>query len=302
MRVAVTGSSGLIGRAVVERLHQGGHQAIPVLRGEAGGRSASGTTAVFWDPAEGEIDSAGLEGLDAVIHLAGEPIAARRWSTRQKRRIANSRSRGTRVLAEALAYLRKPPEVLVSASAIGWYGSRGDEQLDESFGPGDDFLAGVCRDWEAAAAPARAAGIRVCHPRTGIVLSPAGGALASLLTPFRLGLGGRVGDGSQWMSWITLDDEVSALMWLLRANLDGPVNLTAPNPATNREFTAALGKALRRPTLLPTPKLALAARLGRELAEALLYSSARVVPSVLETDGFKFAHPQLAPALKALLT
>lgn len=302
MRVAVTGSSGLIGRAVVERLHRGGHQAIPVLRGEAGGQSAGGTPAVFWDPAEGEIDGAGLEGLDAVIHLAGEPIAARRWSPRQKRRITESRSRGTRVLAEALACLREPPEVLVSASAIGWYGSRGDERLDESSGPGDDFLAGVCRDWEAAAAPARDAGIRVCHPRTGIVLSPAGGALASLLTPFRLGLGGRVGDGSQWMSWITLDDEVSALMWLLRADLDGPVNLTAPNPVTNREFTAVLGRALRRPTLLPTPKLALTARLGRELAEALLYSSARVMPSVLEADGFEFAHPQLAPALKALLT
>ena len=302
MRVAVTGSTGLIGRAVMARLRAAEHQAMPVLRPATGGAARPDMPAVRWDPEAGTIDRAALEGLDAVIHLAGEPIAARRWTPEHKRRITHSRTRGTSLLAEALAGLDAPPGALVSASAVGWYGSRGDERLDESSDPGDGFLARVCRDWEAAAEPARAAGIRVCHPRTGIVLSPSGGALAQLLTPFRLGLGGRTGSGRQWMSWITLQDEVSALLWLIAADVEGAVNLTAPNPVTNRHFAAALGKALRRPAVLPTPRLALRARLGGELAEALLYSSARAAPSVLLTNGFEFAHPDLEPALKSLLT
>ena len=303
MRVAVTGASGLIGRALVERLEAAGHWAVPVVRtGDSRREPTSGDRPTLrWDPDAGEIDAAGLEGLDAVFHLAGEPIAARRWSPEQKQRIAESRIQGTTVLAEALAGLSKPPGVLVSASAIGYYGSRSDEPLDESSSGGDDFLAQVCRDWEAAADPARSAGIRVVHPRTGVVLSQSGGALAEMLPFFRLGLGGRVGDGRQWMSWITLHDEVEALMWLLTADLEGPVNLTAPEPVTNRELTKALGRALRRPTLLPTPKPALWARLGRELTEALLYSSARVQPTALLDNGFTFNHPDIATALTAAL-
>ena len=300
MRVAVTGSTGLIGRALVERLEAGGHQAVRLVR-PRGSRGSDPSTAVVWDPTAPEFDAGGLEGLDAVVHLAGEPIAARRWSPDQKARIADSRVRGTAVLAQALARLSEPPGVLVSASAIGYYGSRGDELLDESSSAGRDFLAQVCRDWETAADPARAAGIRVAHPRTGVVLSRSGGALAEMLPFFRLGIGGRVGDGRQWMSWITLHDEVEALMWLITADVEGPVNLTAPEPVTNRELTAALGRALRRPTLLPTPKPALWAKLGRELTEALLYSSARVEPAVLTRRGFDFAHPDIATGLAAVL-
>ncbi len=300
MRVAVTGSTGLIGRALVERLEAAGHQAVRVVRPD-GSQGHDPSASVAWDPVASRIDAEGLEGLDAVVHLAGEPIAARRWSPDQKERIASSRVHPTTMLAQALARLDAPPAVLVSASAIGYYGSRGDEVLDESSSGGDDFLAGVCCEWEAAAEPARAAGIRVAHPRTGVVLSRSGGALAEMLPFFRLGIGGRIGSGRQWMSWITLHDEVEALMWLLDADVEGPVNLTAPEPVTNRELTAALGRALRRPTLLPTPKPALWAKLGRELTDALLYSSARVEPAVLQHRGFTFAHPDITTALAAVL-
>lgn len=300
MRIAVTGSTGLIGRALVERLEAGGHQVVRVVRpGRSEGLAPS--MSVAWNPAVSRIDAEGLEGLDAVVHLAGEPIAARRWSPEQKERIAQSRVQGTALLAQTLARLDAPPAVLISGSAIGYYGDRGDELLDESSSGGDDFLAGVCRDWEAAADPARAASIRVAHPRTGVVLSRSGGALAEMLPFFRLGIGGRIGDGSQWMSWISLHDEVEALMWLLEADVEGPVNLTAPEPVTNRELTAALGRALRRPAVLPTPKPALWAKLGRELTEALLYSSARVAPAVLQRRGFTFAHPDITAGLAAVL-
>ncbi len=300
MRIAVTGSTGLIGQALVEGLESRGHEAVRVVR--PGGSHGSGpSTSVVWDPTAPEFDAGGLEGFDAVVHLAGEPIAARRWSPDQKARIAESRVRGTAVLAQALAQLSEPPGVLVSASAIGYYGGRGDELLDESSSAGRDFLAEVCRDWETAADPARAAGIRVAHPRTGVVLSRSGGALAEMLPFFRLGIGGRIGDGRQWMSWITLHDEVEALMWLITADVEGPVNLTAPEPVTNRELTAALGRALRRPAVLPTPKPALWAKLGRELTEALLYSSARVTPAVLHRGGFQFTHPDIATGLAAAL-
>ena len=300
MRVAVTGSTGLIGRALVERLEAGGHQAVRIVR-PLGPRGSDSSTSVVWDPTAPQIDAVGLEGLDAVVHLAGEPIAARRWSPDQKVRIAESRVRGTAVLAQALAGLSEPPGMLVSASAIGYYGSRGDELLDESSSRGSDFLADVCRDWEAAADAARSAGIRVVHPRTGVVLSGSGGALAEMLPFFRLGIGGRIGNGRQWMSWITLHDEVEALMWLIAADVEGPVNLTAPEPVTNRELTAALGRTLRRPAVLPTPKPALWAKLGRELTQTLLYSSARVAPAVLQRGGFQFAHPDIATGLAAAL-
>ena len=299
MRVAVTGATGLIGGALLERLESGSHQTVRVVR--TGGEAHSDGGAVNWDPAANKIEGDALEGLDAVVHLAGEPIAARRWSPEQKQRIADSRVRGTALLAGTLARLDAPPRVLVSASAIGYYGNRGDERLDESSTGGRDFLAEVCRDWEAAADPARDAGIRVAHPRTGVVLSQSGGALAEMLPFFRLGLGGRIGNGRQWVSWITLHDEVEALVWLLTADVEGPVNLTAPEPVLNRELTAALGRVLRRPALLPTPKPALSARLGRELTEALLYSSARVEPAVLLRHGFRFAHPDIATGLEAVL-
>ena len=300
MRIAVTGSTGLIGRAVVERLEAEGHQTVRVLR--AASPPDPQRSIVKWDPAADQIEGEALEGLDAVVHLAGEPIAARRWSDEQKQRIAGSRTRGTALMAGALARLDAPPSVLVSASAIGYYGDRGDERLDESSSGGSDFLARVCREWEAAADPAREAGIRVAHPRTGVVLSRSGGALAEMLPFFKLGLGGRIGSGRQWMSWITLHDEVEALVWLLTADVEGPVNLTAPEPVTNRELTAALGWALHRPTLLPTPKPALWARLGRELTEALLYSSARVEPALLVRRGFRFAHPDIATGIEAALS
>ena len=299
MQVAVTGATGLIGRAMIERLESDGHQAVRMVR--AVGAAGPDGPAVNWDPAANQIEVEALEGLDAVVHLAGEPIAARRWSPAQKRRIADSRTRGTALLAGALARLDAPPRVLVSASAIGYYGDRGDERLDESSHGGCDFLARVCRDWEAAADPARESGIRVVHPRTGVVLSRSGGALAEMLPFFRLGLGGRVGSGRQWVSWITLHDEVEALLWLLTADVEGPVNLTAPEPVTNRQLTAALGRALGRPTLLPTPKPALWARLGRELTEALLYSSARVEPAMLMRRKFRFTHPDIATALADVL-
>ena len=268
----------------------------------SGSSASPGTSVIVWDPLRGEIDLRGLEDVDAVVHLAGEPIAARRWSDEQKQRIADSRTQGTALLAGALARLDQPPAVLLSASAIGYYGDRGDEHLDEASSGGSDFLAQVCREWETAADPARDAGMRVVHPRTGVVLSRSGGALAEMLPFFRLGLGGRIGAGRQWMSWITLHDEVEALLWLLTADVEGPVNLTAPEPVTNRRLTAALGRALRRPALLPVPKPALWARLGRELTEALLYSSARVEPAVLTRRDFGFAHPDIATGLDAVLT
>ncbi|MDE0665284.1 MAG: TIGR01777 family oxidoreductase [Acidimicrobiaceae bacterium] len=301
MRIAVTGSTGLIGRALVERLEASGHLTVRVVRPGSADPSAP-PMSVAWDPSASRIDAGGLEELDAVVHLAGEPIAARRWSPEQKERIARSRVHPTALLAQTLARLDAPPAVLVSASAIGYYGDRGDELLDESSSGGDDFLAGVCRDWESAAEPARTAGIRVAHPRTGVVLSRSGGALAEMLPFFRLGIGGRIGSGRQWMSWISVHDEVEALVWLLEADVEGPVNLTAPEPVTNRELTAALGRALRRPAVLPTPKPALWAKLGRELTEALLYSSTRVAPSVLQRRGFTFAHPDITTGLEAVLS
>ncbi len=303
MRIAVTGSSGFIGRPLQARLKARGHEVITVTRNidSAASGARGGSDRLGWDPEAGHIDAAGFEELDAVIHLAGEPIAAKRWSEAQKQRIADSRSEGTTLLAATLAGLADPPGVLISGSAIGFYGSRADEILDENSSSGSDFLAEVCRNWEAAADPAREAGIRVVHPRTGVVLHRSGGALKPMMLPFRLGLGGRMGNGHQYMSWISLHDQVEALIWLLDADVHGPVNLVAPNPVTNREFVAALGKALRRPTLLPTPKPALWARLGRELAEALAFSSTRAVPSVLVDNGFEFTHPDLGSGLQAAL-
>lgn len=297
MKILVTGASGLIGTALVAELESAGHEPIRLVRRDP----LPGEAEVRWDPAAGEIDAPSLEGLDGVVHLAGEGIAERRWTEKQKQRILDSRVQGTSLLSGALASLDRPPAVLVSGSAIGAYGDRGDEVLTEDATRGDDFLSDVVRQWEAATAAASAAGLRVAHARTGIVLSAEGGALAAQLPFFRLGLGGRIGSGRQWMSWISITDQVAALLWLLEHDLSGPVNLTAPVPVTNRVFTETLGSVLRRPTLIPLPKPALWVRLGRELTDALLYSSARVEPAALLASGFAFTHPDLEPALRAVL-
>jgi uncharacterized protein (TIGR01777 family) len=294
MDIAVTGSSGLIGTALVRRLTDGGHRVLRVVR------SPGGPDTLRWDPAAGTIDAAGLEGVDAVVHLAGEGIAEKRWTPEQKERIRRSRTDGTTLLASTLAGLDRPPAVLLSGSAIGFYGDTGDCPTDESGPAGSDFTASVCVDWEAAAAPAVDAGIRTAFLRTGIVLATEGGALAKQLLPFRLGLGGRAGSGRQYQSWISLDDEVRAIEFLLTAELSGPVNLTAPTPVTNAEFTRTLGRVLHRPTtVLPMfgPRLLY----GRELADSLLLTSQRIVPAALERAGFAFEHPGLEGALRSIL-
>lgn len=295
LRVAVTGSTGLIGSALTRALEAEGHRVVRVVRS----RPAPGSGDVAWDPARGEIDAAGLEGLDAVVHLAGENVG-KPWTEAQKARIRDSRQQGTRTLARALAGLREPPRVLVSASATGYYGDRGDEVLDESAGPGSGFLAEVCRTWEAEAQPARDAGIRVVHPRIGVVLSSRGGALERMLLPFRMGVGGRIGSGKQWMSWVELDDVVEAVRFAMRhEELEGAVNLVA-EPVTNEEFTKALGRVLGRPTVLHVPEFALRLAMG-EMAEETVLSSQRAVPERLKRAGFRFRYPEIEGALRAVL-
>ncbi len=294
-RVAVTGSSGLIGSALVRALEGAGSTVIRLVR------RAPRPGEVRWDPAAGRIDAEGLVGVEAVVHLAGEPIAAGRWTAERKRRIRESRVQGTGLLAGALASLPTPPGVLVSGSASGYYGHRGDEVLTEDAGPGDNFTAEVAREWEAATAPAAAAGIRVTHVRLGIVLSPDGGALAKMLPVFRCGLGGQLGHGRQWMSWASLRDTVAAIrMALIAPALAGPVNVCAPEPVTNAAFTRALARALGRPALLAVPAFALRLALG-QLAEETLLASTRMVPTRLERAGFAFRDPALGPTLERLL-
>jgi uncharacterized protein (TIGR01777 family) len=295
VNVLVSGSNGLVGSALVPALRDRGHRVRRLVRNEATGDDVS------WDPAHGTIDTAGLEGVEAAVHLAGEGIGARRWTKAQKRRIRDSRLGGTQLLAGALARLSPRPTVLVSASAIGIYGRRGDEVLTEDSALGDTFLAGVCREWEEAGAPARDAGIRVVTIRSGIVLSPGGGALKKQLPLFRLGLGGNLGSGWQYTSWISIDDEVGAIAHALTTDsLAGPVNLTAPNPVRNAQLTKALSRVLGRPSLVPVPRYALAVVLGRELAAEML-GSQRVLPARLEASGYRFHHPELEPALRHVL-
>jgi hypothetical protein len=296
MKVLITGSTGLIGSALAPFLSATGHPVIRMVRA-ATGRDQE----VAWDPAKNQIDAGRLEGLDGVVHLAGENIAARRWNEEQKARIRDSRVKSTLLLSKTLARLERPPRVLVSASAIGYYGDRGDALLTETSSSGNDFLAQVCREWEEATDPAAQAGIRVVHPRFGVILSPNGGALAKMLTPFRLGLGGRIGSGRQWISWIAIDDAVGAIYHALTAeSLHGPVNAVAPNPVTNRDFTKSLGRVLRRPTVFPMP--AFMARLAfGEMADALLLASARVEPRVLLDSKYHFLHEHLESALRHLL-
>ncbi len=297
MKILLTGASGLIGSALTAKLTDAEHEVTRLVRSSPNRERRE----IQWDPSAGRLDAAALEGFDAVVHLAGESIATGRWTAAKKERIRSSRVQGTRLLAETLARLQRPPEILVSASAIGYYGDRGDEELDEGSAPGSGFLAEVCRQWEAAAEPAGEAGIRVVHPRIGLVLSATGGVLAKMLPMFRLGLGGPIGSGRQYVSWITLDDLVGAICHVIATDsLSGPVNAVAPEPATNREFTRALGRALRRPARLPAPAFALRAMLGT-MADELLLASTRVIPRRLVDSGFAFDDPDLEPAFRRLL-
>jgi uncharacterized protein (TIGR01777 family) len=296
MDVAITGASGFIGGALARSLAADGHQVVRVSRRAGGGRT------VTWDPERGTIDAAGLEGVDAVVHLAGEGVASGPWTAEQRRKIKESRTKGTTLLAETLAGLDRKPTVLVSGSAIGYYGDRGDEELTERSTPGDDFLAQVCVAWEAAAQPARDAGIRVATIRTGIVLSTEGGAFPKLLLPFKFGVGGRDGDGRGWWSWITLDDEIRAIRFLLDHDVSGPVNLVAPAPVRSAELAKTLGRVLHRPTFLPVPRLVTKAPFGvGDLVRSLLFTSAQVRPTVLEDEGFTFTQTEFEPAVRSVL-
>lgn len=297
MIVAVTGSSGLIGRALVPALEEHGHDVRRLVR-----RAPSGRGEVRWDPAAVTIDEAGLAGVDAAVHLAGEGIAEKRWTEEQKRKILDSRVQGTSLLAGTLAGLDPKPKVLLSGSAVGWYGDGGDEVLTEATPKGQGFLPDLVAQWEASAQPAVDAGIRTVFLRTGIVLSPDGGSLGKQLPLFKLGLGGPVGDDKAWWPWIAIDDWVAAALHLLAADdVAGPVNLTAPNPARNREIAKAVGKALHRPAFLPVPKLGPRLLLGKELADALLGNSQRVVPERLLASGYEFRHPDVEGALRSML-
>ena len=293
MRVLVSGSSGLIGSALVHALEIGRHTVVRLVRSPV----SEGGAGVLWDPTRQTIDRTGLEGLDAVVHLAGEPILGR-WTAAKKRRIRDSRVAGTRLVAEALASLERRPAVLVCASAAGYYGDRGDEILTEDSTPGGGFLADVCQAWEAAADPARQAGIRVVHVRTGLVLARDGGLLKTLLLPFRIGLGGPIGQGKCYWSWIALDDLVATYRFAIaREGLSGAVNAAAPNPVRNAEFARMLGAALRRPAVLPVPPFALRLVFGREAADDAMLTGSRLTPARLLDAGFRFQYPELEGAL-----
>lgn len=292
-RIAVTGSTGLIGEALIASLRADDHTIHRVVRDP----SKAGPDDLVWNLGAGTIEADKLEGLDAVVHLAGEPIRTGRLTDEYRRRLYDSRKIGTTLLAEALAASERPPAVLVSASAVGFYGDRGDEVLTEDSAQGDDFLAEVCAVYEASAAPAAAAGIRVVHPRTGVVIADGGPLIDKVKIPFKLGVGGKVGHGRQYVPWIALEDEVRALRFLLDSGLSGPVNLTAPEPVTNAEMTRALGEVLHRPTVLPIPPIALRLVYG-ELGEMLATVSARAVPRRLLDAGFTFRHTDIRSPLR----
>lgn len=293
MRVAITGSHGLLGGSLARSLRADGHEVVPVVR------STPGPGEVGWDPAGGRLDPSDLAGMDAVVHYASEPID-RRWTAKRKRAILDSRVQGTRLLAEALASLDDPPSLL-SGSAVGIYGDRGDELLTEDSSQGDDFMAVVCRDWEASTQPAVDAGVRVCLLRDGVVIAEEGPLISKVKLPFSLGLGGRVGSGKQFVPWIALDDQVAAVRFLIEHEaLAGPFNLVAPTPTTNAEFTEALGEVMRRPTVLPIPLFALKIVFG-EQAEALAAVSQKAAPQRLLEAGFAFTHISIESALREAL-
>jgi uncharacterized protein len=293
MRILISGSSGTIGSALAASLSSEGQEVVRLVRS-----NPRGPGEIRWDPQGDFIDRAGIEGMDAVVHLAGESLAEGRWTAGRKARIRDTRVRGTRLLSDAIAGASKPPKVLVSASAVGFYGDRGDEMLTEQSANGEGFLADVCREWEAATEPADATKIRVVSLRIGMVLSGAGGALPKMMIPFKMGVGGKIGSGRQYMSWIVLDDLTAAIRFLLTAEqLRGPVNAVSPEPVTNAEFTKALGKALSRPTLFAVPAFAARAAFG-EMADEVLLSSSRVIPEKLKVAGFKFVFPDLGLGLR----
>jgi len=294
MNIVVTGSSGLIGSALCSALDEHGHTVVRLVRRPA----SSGESQ--WDPSAGSIDASVIDAADAVVNLAGAGIGDKRWTADYKRELVDSRVKGTALLASAIRDSTSPPTVFLSGSAIGAYGPTGDEELTEDSPLGTTFLADLCRVWEAAATQVPA-GTRVALLRTGIVLSPKGGALKKQLPLFKLGLGGRFGSGRPWQSWISLTDEVEAIIHLLDSSVSGPVNLTAPQPVRGREFAKVLGAVLRRPALLPVPSFGPKLLLGGELADALLFTGQRVLPAKLLADGFDFAHPQLDQALRAVL-
>ncbi|HVF23561.1 MAG TPA: TIGR01777 family oxidoreductase [Pyrinomonadaceae bacterium] len=296
MKILISGSHGLVGGALVQSLVKDGHEVVRLVR-----HNPQAGSEIEWHPNQERLNPQAIEGFDAVFHLAGESIASGRWDDEKKRSIRESRVKGTTLLSQTLAQLSQPPSVFMSASAIGYYGNRGDEVLTETSGPGNDFLASVCVEWEEATRPAQEKGVRTVLTRFGIILDPDGGALGKMLTPFRMGIGGRVGHGRQWMSWIALEDVVNGLKFLMRDRaVSGPVNFVSPHPVTNSEFTKSLGHVLSRPTIFPVP--AFGARLAfGEMADALLLASQKVEPRVLINGGFAPLWPRLEPALKRML-
>ena len=296
MKIAVTGSSGLVGQALIDLLKTQGHEVIRIVRKAA----PSSERTVLWDPEARTIDLNGLEGVEGVVHLAGESIVGR-WTEVLKNKILKSRVEGTRWIAESIARMKNPPKVLVCASAIGFYGDRGQEALNESSSKGTGFLSDVCQAWEDAASPAKKAGIRTVHLRIGIILSKRGGALAKMMLPFKLGIGGILGDGKQFMSWIALEDVTGVILHALKNNsLEGAVNTVSPKPVANRDFTKALGKALHRPTLFPVPPFAIRSLFG-EMADALLLASAQVYPKKLQESGYSFKYSELSSLFSSIL-
>lgn len=291
-RIAITGATGFVGTALTSYLAEAGHEVLRISR-----RQPQDARDVQWDPTRGLLDPRRLEGVDAVVHLAGESLAER-WTPERRRRIRDSRVEGTALLARTIAALHRPPRVLVSASAVGFYGNTGDVAVDEMSAQGTGFLASVTQEWEAAAEPARDAGVRVVHPRFGVVLNPAGGMLGRVLLPFRLGVGGTLGSGRQWVSWIARDDLLGALEFMLfEETLLGPVNAVSPHPVRNAELTRTLGRVLGRPAVVPVPGAALRLLFG-EMADEALLAGQRVLPTILLTSGFRFRHPMLEEALR----
>ena len=295
MKIIISGASGLIGKPLVKKLSLAGHEVVQLVRRTPNANESR------WNPATGQIDASVIDGADAVIHLSGAGIGDRRWTTKYKQELVESRTKSTSLLASTIANSAKKPSVFLSGSAIGIYGPRGDEELTEQSSNGSSFLADICKQWEAAAKPAVDAGVRTVYLRTGIVLTPLGGALKKQLPLFKLGLGGKFGDGRAWQSWISLDDELAAIEHLLTAKVSGAVNLTAPNPVTNADFTTTLARTIKRLAILPIPKFGPQLLLGAELADALLFTGQRVMPAELLKSGFVFKHSTIEVALRALL-
>lgn len=291
-RVAISGASGLVGGALRKRLEAEGVEVVAMVRS----RDRDG---IYWSAERGELDEGALASVDAVVHLAGESLAAGRWTEAQKRRILESRVQGTGLIAGALATMERGPKTLICASAVGYYGDTGSQWVDEGSASGEGFLAEVCRAWEGACEPARGAGVRVVNARFGVITSSDGGALDKMMLPFKMGVGGPMGSGEQYMSWVALDDVVGALCWLLlESKIEGPVNVVSPNPVPNAAFAKALGHAMNRPAVVPTPGFALKVALGSEMAEEMLLKGQRVRPKRLEEGGYRFEHPELEEALR----